>query len=189
MEKVNTCTICGHHNTLNVKSCVKCGNLLIDPTTLRVSRNYVQSIMHGNMSGDSVTKGLAPPLNSLALLIPGRKSPILVQIQSTSITIGRHSTTPDQPDIDLLTLQAGNHGVSRIHARIHLNEEGWFLEDLHSTNGTWLNDEQLEPETLYPLESGDHLRFGQFACSIRFSGYNEEGFDTTGAKEHGLSSF
>ena len=144
--------------------------------------------MHNNSHTELGPKGVAPPQNSLALFVPGRKSPYLAQIQSNSVTIGRYSTTPEQPNIDLLTLQAGQYGVSRIHARIHFSDEGWFLEDLRSTNGTWLNDEQLEPEKLYPLESGDRLRFGQFACSIRFSGYNEEGFDTTGAKEHGLSS-
>lgn len=188
MEQINICTICGYKNTLSEKSCAKCDCPLIDPSTARVSKKEIQTLIQKNNIVIPASKTITPPINSLALLIPGRKSPYLVQIHSNHITIGRQSTTPEHPTIDLLTLQAGNYGVSRIHARIHVNGEGWFLEDLHSTNGTWLNDEALDPDALYPLETGDQLRFGHFACSIHFSGYNGEGFDTTGAKQHGLSS-
>lgn len=50
--------------------------------------------------------------------------------------------------------------VSRQHARVYLREEGdgRGLEDLGSTNGTYLND---EPVTDRPLQSGDLIQVGE----------------------------
>ncbi len=183
MNNLNICTICGHQNILEIKQCIQCGSMLLDPITARVSKSHVQAMMR-----NSSLNGISPPINTVALFIPGRQVPYLLQIKSCRMTIGRRSTTPEHPDIDLLTFQAGAQGVSRNHACLHVNNEGWFIEDLNSTNGTWLNDQPLEPEILYPFASGDSLRFGQFVCSMRFSEYNEEDHGTTGAKEHGLSS-
>lgn len=51
-------------------------------------------------------------------------------------------------------------GVSRLHARITKREQKYFIEDLNSTNGTYINDMPLEyrqPKEIYP---GDRIRFG-----------------------------
>src|SRR6266568_7491079 len=48
--------------------------------------------------------------------------------------------------------------VSRRHARFYRADEGWWLEDLQSTNGTYVNDEQV---TRRCLDDGDIVRFGE----------------------------
>jgi diguanylate cyclase (GGDEF)-like protein len=48
-------------------------------------------------------------------------------------------------------------GVSRTHARIRLEPDGWFVEDLRSTNGTYVNDDRVERS---PIRHGDTLRLG-----------------------------
>ena len=49
--------------------------------------------------------------------------------------------------------------ISRKHARLVLQGEGYLLEDLGSTNGTFLNGERLTaPQTLQP---GDLIRLGE----------------------------
>ncbi|MDJ0865424.1 MAG: GGDEF domain-containing protein [Myxococcota bacterium] len=50
--------------------------------------------------------------------------------------------------------------VSRRHCRIAQTEGRPALQDLGSTNGTWLNDELLAPGESLPLRSGDLLRIG-----------------------------
>lgn len=50
--------------------------------------------------------------------------------------------------------------VSRIHARIEKAGENYFLEDLNSTNGTFLNGERLEYRQKAKLAAGDRIRFG-----------------------------
>lgn len=55
--------------------------------------------------------------------------------------------------------------VSRYHARIEWTGVEYVLEDLRSTNGTWLNGEQVNaPKS---IRDGDLLRFGD--CNLVFS--------------------
>lgn len=51
--------------------------------------------------------------------------------------------------------------VSRIHAKIIRREEGDFLVDLNSRNGTLLNGTCLEPEREYLLQNTDVVTFAQ----------------------------
>jgi len=68
---------------------------------------------------------------------------------------------PQPPDVDLQPYGGGSAGVSRHHARFLRRPEGWFLEDLQSTNGTYLNEVRLLPHRPVRLNSGDLVRFGQ----------------------------
>ncbi len=52
-------------------------------------------------------------------------------------------------------------GVSRSHARITREEDAYYIEDLNSRNGTYLNGELLLYRQKRRLKSGDHLRFAQ----------------------------
>ena len=45
--------------------------------------------------------------------------------------------------------------ISRVHARVEINEKGTFLEDMNSTNGTQLNGEFLKYREKYKLKKGD----------------------------------
>ncbi len=49
--------------------------------------------------------------------------------------------------------------ISARHARLAFHHNQWWLEDLGSTNGTFLNDEPLEIPTV--IVSGDEFRCGQ----------------------------
>lgn len=51
-------------------------------------------------------------------------------------------------------------GVSRLHARITRQEDQYFIEDLNSTNGTYLNGEVLEYHQPRELNRNDRIRFG-----------------------------
>lgn len=66
-----------------------------------------------------------------------------------------------------LVLGRGDHAEIRLedpfassrHARIYQQAGTLVLEDLRSTNGTYLNEELLD--TPRPLHPGDHLRIGE----------------------------
>ncbi len=50
--------------------------------------------------------------------------------------------------------------VSRHHARITQREDHFFLEDLSSSNGTFVRDEPLSPGAPIELFHGDEVRIG-----------------------------
>lgn len=54
--------------------------------------------------------------------------------------------------------------VSMHHARVWFKNKQWWLEDLHSTNGTYLNDERVETPTI--LISGDEIRIGKISLIV-----------------------
>lgn len=54
--------------------------------------------------------------------------------------------------------------VSNQHARLWFRNKQWWIEDLLSTNGTFLNDERLETPTI--LISGDEVRVGKVLLLI-----------------------
>jgi diguanylate cyclase (GGDEF)-like protein len=57
-------------------------------------------------------------------------------------------------------LIVGLGDISRRHCRVLLRDEQVLLEDLGSTNGTWLNDDMIESGVPVPLRSGDHINLG-----------------------------
>lgn len=58
-------------------------------------------------------------------------------------------------------LRVSDNSVSRIHAKITEENGSIYLEDLHSTNGTYLNDMRLEPHERKQLKKGDIVQFGK----------------------------
>lgn len=54
--------------------------------------------------------------------------------------------------------------VSSQHARLSYHQQQWWLEDLASTNGTYLNDEAVTTPVV--LTTGDRLRLGHIGVNI-----------------------
>ncbi|NMC03149.1 MAG: FHA domain-containing protein [Chloroflexi bacterium] len=80
----------------------------------------------------------------------------------TEIIIGREDPVSGVfPDIDLTDHGGDEGGVSRQHARILIQGENFFIEDLNSTNFTFLNQQKLPPRQPQALNSGDEVRLGR----------------------------
>jgi two-component system, cell cycle response regulator len=72
-----------------------------------------------------------------------------VVLGGEALRIGRDEDNELAVDLDT---------VSRHHARVYVEGEHVLVEDLGSTNGTWVNDRELAGPT--PLRSGDRLKVG-----------------------------
>jgi len=56
--------------------------------------------------------------------------------------------------------------VSARHARLSYHHKQWWLEDLNSTNGTFLNEEPISTATV--IISGDEIRCGRVTFEVTF---------------------
>ena len=57
-----------------------------------------------------------------------------------------------------------DEAVSNIHARIFRKEGNWWIEDLQSTNGTFLNEDPVITPTI--IVSGDQITCGETTIEI-----------------------
>ena len=78
------------------------------------------------------------------------------------ITIGRVDPHRGiRPDIDLSKFDPASR-ISRRHARITSRSGQFYVEDLGSANGTFVNGRtRLKPQEPYPLVNGDVIKFGE----------------------------
>jgi hypothetical protein len=106
------------------------------------------------------------PFDSMALHIMGEKLPYLIHRGTT--LLGRVESSPNAAAIDLSKYYARVLGVSREHAAIRYTESGWMVEDLDSTNGTYVNDSKLTAHQPHPLQNGDTVRLGQLTLFVYF---------------------
>jgi hypothetical protein len=71
------------------------------------------------------------------------------------------------PDVDLDS-DDPEAKVSRRHARISLNDGQYLIEDLGSTNGTFVNrGRRLAPGNRYPIKDGDEIIVGKTFLRFR----------------------
>lgn len=93
-----------------------------------------------------------PPI-TLALQANGERE--ATHFARPQVTIGRNPTCDWMIDEET---------VSSLHARLTFRNDQWWVDDLDSTNGTYLNGQRVN--TLIVLTSGDHLRLGQVEMTV-----------------------
>ncbi len=87
--------------------------------------------------------------------------------EQTEFTLGRISENqPIEPDIDLSTYNAIDHGVSRIHAVVKSSHGKIIVMDLGSSNGTYINGIRIMPNTEHALHQGDIFTLGKLKMKI-----------------------
>ena len=85
----------------------------------------------------------------------GTTGEIRFELSGSETTIGRESNCDFQVDDPL---------ASRKHAIIYLRADGFEIEDLNSSNGTFVNNEQI---TRVPLQESDLIRIGDTILKFR----------------------
>lgn len=56
--------------------------------------------------------------------------------------------------------------ISAHHARVRWDGVSWWVEDLNSTNGTYVNRQRVQPGSSEPLSSGAMLEIGDMAFEM-----------------------
>ncbi len=139
-----TCPSCGIEVEIGDKFCRNCGAVLeIAPAA-------------AEMPPAAASQG---PL--LIVVSSGAEIPLPAKDE---ILIGREDPVSGiYPDVDLTPHDGEAGGVSRRHAQLLVEGGKTFVEDLDSTNYTFVNRQRLVPRTRHPLKNGDELRCGRVA--------------------------
>ena len=141
------CPKCGVENTVDSVFCRRCGTRLLPVEAAETTLAY----MPGEDTGVHARKQGAPVSGTVLVIRTfGDREGEMVCLESDAFTIGR------SPQSDLFL---DDVTVSRHHARVVADAEGFILEDLNSLNGTYVNRKRIER---HQLTDGDELQIGKF---------------------------
>jgi hypothetical protein len=100
------------------------------------------------------SKGGKPPSHVVVHEADGAK-PRTVRLNATT-QIGRGSGC---------AIRLADTYVSQVHARIYGDDGAWYVEDMGSTNGTFLNDRKVSQAV--EVHAGDVVRIGKTVLELR----------------------
>jgi len=154
------CHICGYENTPETPLCIRCQAVLNVAT-----RNVAPP-----PELDDTPKWGSKTARALFLHVHGSNESLSITLNdNVDIVIGRYDTINDQyPDIDLTSFDAENKGVSRRHSKFIYYNQVLRLEDLGSSNGTYINAQKLIPNQARLVRDGDEIRFGHIVATVQF---------------------
>lgn len=118
-----------------------------DDTTEQEKRGWRAAVSAVTTHGD-MTLADAGPTPSLVVQAAGQ-----THVFNTDFTAGRQET-----------LGAGDDHASSHHARFQFAHGSWYVEDLNSTNGTWLNGRRMF--SAQRLKKGDKIRIGRTTVTV-----------------------
>jgi pSer/pThr/pTyr-binding forkhead associated (FHA) protein len=166
-EKSNSliCPSCDAENLPGTLFCVQCGTYLPSGGPLRTEPFPEQEQPRPRPWKRDAEDQRGQALHlELEILSSGRK---ITLSRGSDILIGRLDAAHGIfPEVDFTADGGLEHGVSRRQARIYIREGECYIEDLDSTNGTYLNDERLTPYLPYKVHDEDLLRFGTLATRV-----------------------
>ncbi len=96
---------------------------------------------------ESFTSGVTNDEVAMLILQRGGQGSQRWRLDRPEVLIGR------TPEADIIL---PDRQVSRRHARVFRQEDAYFIEDLHSKNGTWINGQPLHG--VRRLEDGDEIQ-------------------------------
>lgn len=114
----------------------------------------IQSPMEDNM-GKSLHRKKEEISPTLVIVNKGNEE---YNLNDDNISIGREEGN---------TIILENDLVSKQHAIIFKRKRTYFIKDLNSTNGTFINDKKTVPNKIYKLKDGDKIGIGPFVLLFK----------------------
>lgn len=141
------CTRCGHPNKDGARFCANCGASLQDETTIGITPVEAdgEAAEEFPFPEDELDVGQA-----LLLVKHGPNAGSTFLLDSEVTSTGRN------PDSDVFL---DDVTVSRKHAEIRRQADGWYIHDLGSLNGTYVNRERVD---VTKLAARDEVQIGKF---------------------------
>ncbi|MCG3161917.1 MAG: hypothetical protein JMDDDDMK_03145 [Acidobacteria bacterium] len=134
---------------------------LRDGDQIRIGANVLlvhlsSGVATGLISGKLTAPNRLPPVIELKphIVVKGLEEGVTQPFSEDSVTIGRRADNQIAIDAD---------NISRRHVAIERRDEHYFIRDLGSANGTYLNDQKTD---LAQVNDGDRLRIGGYLITI-----------------------
>ena len=147
------------------RRCTYCGGLMVAPAEM--SANLQGSVSRSMMSTTSKAMNRQAgdgggPQGIPVLILENSSLNIRIQAINGAV-IGRRQGPYTQYFIN-------NMYVSGLHAQLKYNaNQGWSVVDKHSSNGTKLNQRQLQPDVEMSLKNGDVLTIANINLQVRIN--------------------
>jgi pSer/pThr/pTyr-binding forkhead associated (FHA) protein len=151
--------------------CAECGASMAPTIRRETTMSLGQHGPPGEFAPDpSATSSPEPvpsgPRITLVIMNSGRRINLDI---GDDLLIGRKDNARGIfPDVDLGLDGGYDSGVSRRHAILAHQHSVYTIEDLGSSNGTFVNGKRLVPQTATPIESGDELKCGTLLIRVEF---------------------
>ncbi|MCR5219888.1 MAG: FHA domain-containing protein [bacterium] len=160
MAQVKVCPSCGRKNPLTATMCELC---MVDISAV----NPTDPDVPAPKPSDAPEPGAEPEKNPDATQVEKRK---LLYFETpdgrVSFSVGNEAVLGREAEGK--NCFDAYQTVSRRHARlVYSNEDdAWTIEDLGSTNGTWVNERRLEPGKTGPVKAGDTVALSR-SCILK----------------------
>jgi len=146
------CPECGFQNPEAANYCAKCGALLVRDSGAETTMTYTPDDGEDNPAEILEDIGVKGP--ALVVRSGGGRAGETFHPEGERTTIGR------SPDCEIFL---DDVTVSRKHAVVVRRDGAFFVEDLGSLNGTFLNRRRIESGE---LADGDELQIGKYRLTF-----------------------
>jgi len=146
------CPECGFQNPEAANYCAKCGALLVRDSGAETTMTYTPD--DGEDDPAEILEDLGVKGPALVVRSGGGRAGETFHPEGERTTIGR------SPDCEIFL---DDVTVSRKHAVLTQRDDGFFIEDLGSLNGTFLNRHRIESGQ---LDDGDELQIGKYRLTF-----------------------
>jgi hypothetical protein len=164
------CPSCGATNPAGEAFCSNCGSMLGAPPVADTSTPApAVSVAPSPAPAPEPAVASAPAALNARLIVEADNQEFDLSGKD-NILIGREDAVSNIfPDVDLTPNGGEEGGVSRMHARIFVENGQYMLEDENSTNFTFLNRQKLAPKTPTPLHDNDEIKLGRVLLRFKES--------------------
>jgi pSer/pThr/pTyr-binding forkhead associated (FHA) protein len=146
------CPECGFQNPEAANYCAKCGALLVKEESGETTMTFTPE--DPEEEGQAVLEDFGIKGPALVVRSGGGRAGETFPLEAERTTIGR------SPDCEIFL---DDVTVSRKHAVLVQRDGGFFVEDLGSLNGTFLNRRRIETGE---LADGDELQIGKYRLTF-----------------------
>jgi hypothetical protein len=170
-----TCPACGRRLEPDTRFCNQCGTHLATGATLATEPLSQQDLPTSEVDPwlhliDQHQNAILPATaTALRITVARTGRQVLLLFPIGEIDLGRSDPVCGiHPDVDLAPDGGFVEGVSRRHAKVVQTGNRIFIQDVGSTNGTFLNGKRIRPHLTYALREDDTVQLGGLELWVGF---------------------